>query len=94
VAFRSAADDLVAGDGASTMDVFFFDVATRTTTSPTVGRPAGNTVEIVNLSSDGRFLLFESNADGLVPDDDNALPDAFVADRTRGTLVTWIGRLL
>lgn len=38
------------------------------------------------ISADGRYVAFTSSADNLVPGDDNAQPDVFVADLLLGTL--------
>ncbi|MCS7470455.1 S8 family serine peptidase [Stieleria sp. ICT_E10.1] len=40
----------------------------------------------VDLSSDGRYMAFESNADNLVPGDTNEMGDIFVYDRTERTI--------
>src|SRR5262245_14989340 len=44
----------------------------------------------VSISADGQLVAFLSNSDDLVPNDYNALPDAFVFNRTTGevTLVS------
>ncbi len=44
----------------------------------------GNT-EQTSLSADGRFVVFASNANNLVPDDTNGALDVFVHDRDLGT---------
>lgn len=38
------------------------------------------------LSADGRYVVFDSDAAGLVPDDTNGTRDCFVLDRTTGVL--------
>ena len=45
----------------------------------------GNEVSLFpSISSDGRFVAFESYASNLVPGDTNGLPDSFVRDRQTG----------
>src|SRR5207248_260253 len=39
-----------------------------------------------SISADGQLVAFVSNADNLVPNDTNGLPDAFVYNRTTGTV--------
>src|SRR5262249_4022499 len=39
----------------------------------------------VKISADGRFVVFASEAAGLVPDDTNGVSDVFVRDRVSGT---------
>jgi hypothetical protein len=80
VVFRSAATNLVAGDGDGKPDVFVFDRQTRTTervsaSSKGVGgdRPSGDGV----ISAGGRVVVFDSRADNLVPHDANNRTDVF-----------------
>lgn len=39
-----------------------------------------------SLSADGQFVVFQSNADNLVPNDTNGLPDVFLYDRGSGAV--------
>ncbi len=59
----------------------------RTVAIGTTTRVTGGNNDSVNpaISSDGRFITFESAASDLVPGDTNALSDVFVWDRTTGT---------
>lgn len=90
VAFASAANDLVADDGAGGPDVFVRDLATGTTVrasvSTTDGDPDGWSRR-PSISADGRYVAFESSADNLVTDDTDSSPDIFVRDMVLGTTV-------
>jgi len=87
IVYWSAASDLVPNDTNENMDVFRFDRLTRTTTlismaydgQPALGMsgyPGGP-----DVSANGRFVVFESDAANLVPDDGNGPAlDVFVRD--------------
>lgn len=85
VAFWSEAPDLVAGDTNDFRDVFVRDVVSGTTervsVSATAEQGSGNSYS-GGFSSDGRFVVFESDAANLVPGDTNGHRDVFVYDRT------------
>jgi len=49
-----------------------------------VGAQANNASKRPSISSDGRFITFESDAGNLVPNDTNAATDIFVKDRQTG----------
>jgi archaellum component FlaF (FlaF/FlaG flagellin family) len=92
VAFRSAASNLVADDHNGFVDVFVHDRATRKTHRVTVS-PKGDDAsgesmyasgDLVTLSFDGRFVVFLSEADNLVPNDTNGIADVFVRDLLLG----------
>jgi Tol biopolymer transport system component len=87
VAFTSEASNLVADDTNGVADVFVRDRQTGRTTRVSVGsggaqgnRDAGGG----EISADGRFVAFFSEADNLVPNDTNNTGDAFVRDRQTG----------
>jgi len=84
VAFQSAATNLVAGDTNSALDVFVRDILGNATTRASVG-PGGaqGNGDSANpsISSDGRFVAFDSAADNLVGVDTNLTTDVFVRDR-------------
>jgi Tol biopolymer transport system component len=88
VAFESNASNLVPGDTNGRLDVFLHDRQTATTTRISVG-PAGVQSNDVSLnaaiSSDGRWIAFESWADNLVEPDHNLVSDVFLHDRVAGT---------
>ncbi len=94
VLFESAASDLVTNDTNDTGDVFVRDLQTGRTTLVSVnaaGTASGNgTSYPVALSSNGRFVLFQSDASDLVAHDTNGASDVFVRDLQTGrtTLVS------
>ena len=49
-----------------------------------VGAQANEASKRPSISSDGRFIAFESDANNLVPNDTNAATDIFVKDRQTG----------
>lgn len=87
VAFESQADNLVAGDGNGTADVFVHDRQTGTTTRVSLhtdGTEGNRPSSDPSISSDGRYVAFESDADTLVDGDTPfpfGFPDIFVRDR-------------
>jgi hypothetical protein len=88
VVFGSAATNLVAGDTNDTWDVFVHDLQTGTTERANVndsGEQANGVSYGTSMSSDGRYVAFESSATNLVEGDTNASDDVFVHDRQTGT---------
>jgi Tol biopolymer transport system component len=89
IAFESDATNLVTGDTNGKRDVFVYDLVARTTTRVSVdslGRQANGPSYSPAVSSDGRFVAFESDATNLVTGDTNGKRDVFVHDATtRGT---------
>jgi Tol biopolymer transport system component len=90
IAFRSAATNLVVGDTNGTWDVFVRDRLAATTERVSVSTtgmqgdfPSG--LYGICLSEDGRYVVFESLADNLVPGDTNGFRDLFLRDRLLGT---------
>jgi Tol biopolymer transport system component len=84
VAFISDARNLVSGDGPAT-DVFVAAVQSRAVELASVGAtgtPANDGSEWPRLSADGRYVVYQSYADNLVPGDTNTWPDVFLRDRT------------
>ena len=91
VAFQSMASNLVARDTNHSVDVFVRDLATGKTSRVNVssrGAQAGcrGWCESTHpsLSTDGRYVAFESSATNLVRGDTNKLADVFVRDRRTG----------
>ena len=88
VAFFSAAPNLVPGDTNNSDDVFVRDLLTNTTTRVSVGS-AGNqgnsSSSTTSISADGRFVVFDSNANNLVSGDTNNSDDVFVRDLSTNT---------
>ena len=95
VAFVSAAIDLVAGldDENSETDVFLWDRVTGATTlvsrsSASATRTAHGTSSAPSLSADGRYVVYVSTADDLVPGQTGASgfgSNVFLYDRVTGT---------
>lgn len=84
VAFDSDASNLVAGDTNESADVFVYDHATKQTTRVSVastGEQGSNWSWQPSLSSDGRYVTFESYAPNLVAGDTNDRTDIFIHDR-------------
>jgi Tol biopolymer transport system component len=87
VAFESQADNLVAGDGNGTADVFVHDRQTGTTTRVSLhtdGTEGNGESHSPSISGDGRYIAFESFADNLVAGDGNSFWDIFVHDLQTG----------
>jgi len=88
VAFSTDASGLIAGDTNNLSDIFVRDTIGNTTTRITNG--INNTLTdgssiFPTISSDGRYVSYESVATNLVANDTNALRDIFVYDRTTST---------
>jgi tricorn protease-like protein len=79
----------VADDTNGLADIFVHDRTTGATTRVSVvdssgAQATGGASSNPSISSDGRFVAFESLATNLVADDTNGLADIFVHDRTTG----------
>jgi Tol biopolymer transport system component len=93
VLFQSDATDLVPNDTNASLDVFVRDVAAGTTTRISLdftGAELPFPSGAGPLSADGRYAVFETFGDGVVPTDNNGRSDAFVVDLVAGgvTLAT------
>lgn len=89
VLFWSHATNLVWGDTNGQADVFMHDTVLHTTTRLTFGLDGTQPnawCEVPTMSEDGRFVVFESFASNLVPNDNNDFQDLFLLDRRTGTL--------
>jgi len=87
VVFESGATNLVADDTNDEIDIFVRNINLGITTRVTVnstGEQSNGYSTSAAISADGRFVVFESNADNLVPDDTNATTDIFLHDRNTG----------
>ncbi len=85
VTFTSDADDLVDTDSNSYGDVFFHDLKSGKTELISVATDgkSGNDLSFwSSVSSDGRFVVFMSQATNLVASDTNASWDIFLRDMT------------
>ncbi|HVR79980.1 MAG TPA: S-layer homology domain-containing protein [Acidimicrobiia bacterium] len=90
VAFRSDSTNLVPGDTNGRLDVFVKDTQTGAIERVNVsssGQQANHVsgASIIDMSSDGRYVIFESTATNLVAGDTNGLEDMFIRDRQTGT---------
>src|SRR5258705_2849575 len=90
VVFSSNATNLVAGDTNGRYDVFVRDLVTGTTTMASVssagaqGNGDSGTAPSPAISSDGRIVVFASDAGNLVTGDVNGTSDVFVHDMQTG----------
>ncbi|MGH2753166.1 MAG: TolB family protein [Actinomycetota bacterium] len=91
VVFVSEDPKLVVPDANLGADVFWHDRKTGTTELVSLSGSGAQGVAIADcavaspdVSADGRFVAFYSNASNLVPGDRNDAPDVFVRDRRNG----------
>ena len=88
VAFDTTWDGLVPLDHNQVFDVFVRDRLlgiTECISVDTLGSPSDGTSNRPTLSSDGRFVCFDSSGSNLIPSDTNSKFDVFVRDRLAGT---------
>ena len=88
VVFKSNADDLVSGDTNGFYDIYAYDRWSGATEriSLTSGGGEGNgPSELPSVSSDGRYVAFDSAATNMVAGDTNVAQDVFLRDRQSGT---------
>ena len=88
VLFSSQASTLVPGDTNNRSDVFLRDTLMGTTARASVdsaGLQANNASYRGDLSADGRYVSFTSDATNLVSGDTNGVSDTFVRDIQTGT---------
>jgi len=87
VTFVSEATNLVSGDSNGAADIFVHDTQSGQTTRVSVDS-AGNQANGVSshpvISTDGRYVVFESLASNLVADDTNGVGDLFIHDTVLG----------
>ena len=84
VSFQSVATNLVAGDTNGVFDIFVHDRTTSSTTRVSVsgaGAQADSASLDQDISGDGRYIVFASQAGTLVPGDTNGTWDVFLRDR-------------
>ncbi|MCC7011901.1 MAG: hypothetical protein IT454_04990 [Planctomycetes bacterium] len=85
VAFYSYSPNLVSGDTGGFCDVFVHDCATGATERVSVSTSNGspnNASQYPSISSDGRYVVFQSGATNLVSGDKNNNVDVFLRDRS------------
>ncbi len=90
VAFSSSADNLSAEDDIGALNVFVRDLVAGTTTlvsraSGAGGAAADDDSERPDISADGRYVVFQSDADNLAPAADDAFTNIFVRDLVANT---------
>ena len=88
IAFYSLASNLVAGDTNSVADIFVRDRTLNTTTRVSISSSGtqGNGESIYpDMSNDGRYVVFESEASNLIAGDVNNTRDVFIRDTVAGT---------
>ncbi len=88
VVFESVADNLVAGDSNDSMDIFRHDTVTGRTDRVSLkmqDSESNGPCRSASISSDGRYVAFESLADNLVPFDANQELDVFIRDMVERT---------
>jgi Tol biopolymer transport system component len=92
VVFTSAANDLVpGGNNFPSLNVFLRDRLNGTTvlaSGSVSGTGGGNGNSMLGrTSTNGQFVVFQSDASDLVPNDTNGVTDIFVRDLVAGTMV-------
>lgn len=90
VVFESDATDLGPSDGNANRDIYSHGIGSGVTRRVSIGMSGAdsngwNANPVV--SSDGRYVSFDSTASNLVPNDTNALHDVFVYDHIEGDMV-------
>lgn len=83
VVFASQGDNLVSSDSNGASDVFLRDALDTTTERVSVasdGSEANGASYVTGISGDGRYIVFYSAADNLVPGDTNGSLDVFLHD--------------
>ena len=89
VVFASAGTTLVSGDANGVSDIFVYDVSDAATTRVSVSSAEveanGASTNPHFAGTDGRFVVFESEATNLIGSDSNAFRDCFLRDRELGT---------
>jgi len=89
VVFYSNATNIVSGDTNTSTDVFLKDIVTGATTRVSTnssGNQGNSSSTIAAISSDGRYVAFQSDANNLVTGDTNGERDVFLKDTLTGVL--------
>ncbi len=90
VVFESLGSNLVLNDFNSVADVFVHDRLTGETTlvsRSSTGEEANGESGRPSVSGDGRYVVYQSLASNLVPDDTNFVQDVFLYDRQTGETI-------
>jgi hypothetical protein len=88
VCFQSAASDLTADDIVVGADIFVRDAVlgtTRLASRNSAGAQFGGSMENCDVSDDGRYVVFSTATNGVVPGDTNGYYDSFVRDLQENT---------
>lgn len=88
VIFRAYASNLVPNDTNGNQDIFLRDLQLGTTERidvATDGTESNQNSAFFDISADGRFVVFQSYASNLIPNDTNGVYDIFLRDRQLGT---------
>jgi Tol biopolymer transport system component len=89
VIFDSRASNLVKHDTNGVADIFVRDLQAHTTSRVSVSSSGvqadTSSFEVGGISDDGRYALYDSEADNLVPNDTDLEMDTFVRDRQQHT---------
>lgn len=85
VVYYGGSDNLVPNDNNNSFDVFYHDLGTSITSRLSVSTAgsegnAGSSSDSADLNADGRYVVFASTANNLVPDDTNNVYDIFLRD--------------
>lgn len=89
IVFESSASNLVSNDTNALKDIFLHNTQTGQTTlisRTSDGTAANGSSFNSNISSNGRYVTFGSNASNLTSDDNNGVSDAFLYDIQTGEL--------
>lgn len=88
VTFTSGATNLVSGDRNGCDDIFLYDRQLDTTELVSVatgGAQGDGSCYLSDVSADGRYVAFDSDAQNLAAGDSGTTTDVFLRDRTAGT---------
>jgi Tol biopolymer transport system component len=89
VVFHSRASNLVAGDTNGFMDVFVHDRSSGITTRISVtdtGAEANFDCYTTDISPDGAYIAFHTDADNIIAGDSNSAMDTFIVVRATGAI--------
>lgn len=89
VAFESSAEDLVEGDTNWTTDIFVYDrvnAIMKRVNKPTGGEEPDLSSSKASISADGKTVVFQSNAQNIVPVNPKIFDNVFAADVETGVI--------
>jgi Tol biopolymer transport system component len=90
VAFASDASNLLSGIEGQERQVFRKDLATgeiALCSSTLSGEPGNGASDSPSISADGRYVVFQSDSDNLIPEDKNGFVDVFRKDLATGEVI-------